>query len=67
MLHPILHIFEVIHEPSKFAPPRTKGIKMSDLKGKGQVKDLHGFELGINANAVINWWQLNFFDKKICE
>jgi hypothetical protein len=52
---------------SKFAPPRTNGEKMNDLMGKGQIRALHGFELGLNANAVINWWMLNFLDKKICE
>ena len=37
---------------------------MSECKGKDQLRLLHGFESGFNANAVINWWLLNLFDKK---
>ena len=50
-----------------FASPRKKGGKNERVNGKDQVRVLHGFELGFNANAVINWWLLKFFDKKICE
>ena len=53
---------------SKFATAtHEREKKMSDSEGKGQIRTLHGFELGFNANAVSKWWMLNFFDEKNSE
>jgi hypothetical protein len=57
MLHPILHIFVVIHEPNesmRFCIATHERRKIERMKGQRPSKVLHGFEFGFNANAVRN-------------